>query len=78
MEDTDAVGALGLSGEHAQVMRDWQRLHGMLLDAEKELAQTSRLYAAGRASAAELEALSGQVVALRELSLAVLARLRST
>lgn len=78
MQDTDVVTVEGLEGEKAQVLADWQRMHRILLEAEKELAEASGLYAAGRASAAEVEAISARVIALRELSLAVLARLRRT
>jgi C4-dicarboxylate-specific signal transduction histidine kinase len=78
MQDTDAASVEGLSGEKAQALADWQRMHRLLLEAEKELAQASRLYAMGRASAAEVHGVSDRVIALRELSLAVLARLRST
>jgi hypothetical protein len=76
MQDTDALGAAQLAGDTAQALSDWQRMHRTLLEAEKELARTSRLYARGDASVSELDAASARVVALRELSLAVLARLR--
>ena len=76
MQDTDALGVAQWSGEDGHASADWRRMHRVLLEAEKELARTSRLYAMGSASAGELEAASEKVVALRELSLAVLARLR--
>lgn len=78
MEDTDAVSPPQVLAEPDQARADWQRMHRMLREAEKELAQLSARHAEGRASAAELHAASEKVIALRELSLAVLARLRGT
>jgi multidrug resistance efflux pump len=78
MEDTDAVTVRPIPVESEQALTDWQRMHAMLRDAEKDLARLSALQAQGCATAAELDAASEKVIALRELSLAVLARLRGT
>ena len=78
MEDTETASVAAPAVEPTQTLADWQRMHATLLEAEKELARMSEAFAAGHASAEELDALSAKVVALRELSLAVLARLRRT
>lgn len=78
MQDTDVVNLARLCGEDAQASADWRRMHRVLREAEQELALTSRLHAMGSASTEQLDAASEKVVALRELSLAVLARLRNT
>jgi hypothetical protein len=57
-------------------VRDWLRVQQALRLAERELAAVSERYARGAASGEELDAASKKAIALRELSLAVLYRLR--
>jgi hypothetical protein len=59
-------------------VRDWLQVQQTLLLAEKELACVAERYVRGEVSAQELDAVSAKAVALRELSLAVLQRLRKS
>ena len=67
----------GHSRSEAPAVRDWLKLHETLLEAERELAAKAERYARGEIDVQELDQASEKTVALRELSLAVLERLRT-
>lgn len=66
-----------LGPRNLHVVSDWLRLEGQLLAAQRELAVAARQYGDGELSRQTLDTLSQEVAALQELSLAVLARLRT-